>query len=34
MEMFLLLNEKASSCVFILRMGGCALPVNMLELSF
>jgi len=31
MEMFLLLNEKASSCIFVLRMGGCVLLVNTLE---
>lgn len=30
MGMFLLLNEKAGSCVFILRMGGRAMLVDTL----
>lgn len=34
MLIFPLLNETASSCVFILRMGGCVLLANTLELSF
>lgn len=34
MEMFPLLNERAVSCVFNLRMAACALLVNATEPSF